>query len=47
MLQRHGGHAEVVARITWCIDQHVLGVITDEVGAGETVAVRAATVDTS
>ena len=43
MLHRHGGHAEAVARITWCIDQHGLGVITGEVGAGKTVAVRAAT----
>ncbi len=32
-----------VARIAWCIDQHALGVITGEVGAGKTVAVRAAT----
>jgi len=49
MLHRHGGHAEAVARIGWCIDQHALGVITGEVGAGKTVAVRAATaaLDTS
>lgn len=43
MLHRHAGHAEAVARISWCIDQHALGVITGEVGAGKTVAVRAAT----
>ena len=43
MLHRHGGHAEAVARIAWCVDQHALGVITGEVGAGKTVAVRAAT----
>ena len=43
MLHRHDGHAEAVARIGWCIDQHALGVITGEVGAGKTVAVRAAT----
>jgi type II secretory pathway predicted ATPase ExeA len=43
MLHRHGAHAEAVARIGWCIDQHALGVITGEVGAGKTVAVRAAT----
>jgi len=38
-----------VARIAWCVDQHALGVITREVGAGKTVAVRAATaaLDTS
>src|SRR3954452_25539563 len=49
MLHRHGGHAEAVARISWCVDQHALGVITGEVGAGKTVAVRAATaaLDTS
>lgn len=43
MLHRHAGHNEAVARITWCVDQHALGVITGEVGAGKTVAVRAAT----
>lgn len=43
MLHRHDGHAEAVARISWCVDQHALGVITGEVGAGKTVAVRAAT----
>jgi type II secretory pathway predicted ATPase ExeA len=49
MLHRHTGHAEAVARITWCVDQHALGVITGEVGAGKTVAVRAvlSTLDTS
>ncbi|MBN1173734.1 MAG: ExeA family protein [Micromonosporaceae bacterium] len=43
MLHRHPGHAEAVARICWCVDQHALGVITGEVGSGKTVAVRAAT----
>jgi type II secretory pathway predicted ATPase ExeA len=49
MLHRHTSHAEAVARITWCINQRALGVITGEVGAGKTVAVRAAlsTLDTS
>jgi type II secretory pathway predicted ATPase ExeA len=42
MLHRHRGHAEAVARICWCVDQHALGVITGEVGSGKTVAVRAA-----
>ena len=42
MLHRHPAHAEAVARITWCIEQHALGVITGEVGAGKTVAIRAA-----
>lgn len=42
MLHRHGAHAEAVARIGWCIHERGLGVITGEVGAGKTVAVRAA-----
>ena len=42
MLHRHGGHAEAVARIRWCIAENALGVITGEVGAGKTVALRAA-----
>ena len=41
-LHRHGAHAEAVARIGWCIHERGLGVITGEVGAGKTVAVRAA-----
>lgn len=43
MLHRHHGHDEAVARITWCIDEAAVGVITGEVGSGKTVAVRAAT----
>ena len=42
MLHRHGAHAEAVARIDWCISERGLGVVTGEVGAGKTVAVRAA-----
>ncbi len=42
MLHKHSSHAEAVARIAWCVEQRVLGVITGEVGAGKTVAVRAA-----
>jgi type II secretory pathway predicted ATPase ExeA len=42
MLCRHPGHAEAVARISWCVDEAAIGVITGEVGAGKTVAVRAA-----
>src|SRR3954453_1990298 len=42
MLHRHGAHAEAVARLDWCISEHGLGVVTGEVGAGKTVAVRAA-----
>jgi type II secretory pathway predicted ATPase ExeA len=33
---------EAVARIGWCLTERALGVITGEVGAGRTVAVRAA-----
>ena len=43
MLHRGAGHTEAVARITWCVEQRALGVVTGEVGAGKTVAVRAAT----
>jgi type II secretory pathway predicted ATPase ExeA len=42
MLHRHHAHGEAVARITWCITEHRIGVITGEVGAGKTVAIRAA-----
>ena len=42
MLHRHAAHGEAVARITWCVGDKALGVITGEVGAGKTVAVRAA-----
>ena len=42
MLHRHDPPAEAVARIDWCISERALGVITGEVGAGKTVAVRAA-----
>jgi len=45
MLHRHAGHAEAVARISWCVDEAAIGVITGEVGAGKTVAVRAATAE--
>jgi type II secretory pathway predicted ATPase ExeA len=43
MLHRHRSHQEAVARITWCVEQRHIGVITGEVGAGKTVAIRAAT----
>jgi type II secretory pathway predicted ATPase ExeA len=42
MLHRHTSHGEAVARIGWCVTEHRIGVITGEVGAGKTVAVRAA-----
>lgn len=42
MLHRHASHAEATARIGWCVAERALGVVTGEVGAGKTVAVRAA-----
>ena len=35
-------HQEAVARIQYCIAESALGVVTGEVGAGKSVAVRAA-----
>lgn len=43
MLHKTAGHGEAVARISWCINEKTLGVITGEVGSGKTVATRAAT----
>jgi type II secretory pathway predicted ATPase ExeA len=42
MLHRHNSHGEAVARITWCVTERRIGVVTGEVGAGKTVAIRAA-----
>jgi type II secretory pathway predicted ATPase ExeA len=42
MLHAHGAHAESVARISWCISEQAIGVISGECGAGKTVAARAA-----
>jgi type II secretory pathway predicted ATPase ExeA len=42
MLHRHASHGEAVARIGWCVVERRIGVITGEVGAGKTVAIRAA-----
>ncbi len=42
MLHRHRAHAEAVARIGYLVAESALGVLTGEVGAGKTVAVRAA-----
>jgi type II secretory pathway predicted ATPase ExeA len=41
MLHRHAGHNEACARISWCVAERAIGVVTGEVGAGKTVAVRA------
>jgi type II secretory pathway predicted ATPase ExeA len=42
MLHRHAAHGEATARITWCVNDKALGVLTGEVGAGKTVAARTA-----
>jgi type II secretory pathway predicted ATPase ExeA len=42
MLHAHGAHAEAVARMSWCIAEQAIGVISGECGAGKTVAARAA-----
>jgi type II secretory pathway predicted ATPase ExeA len=42
MLHRYHAHGEAVARITWCVTERRIGVITGEVGAGKTVAIRTA-----
>jgi type II secretory pathway predicted ATPase ExeA len=41
-LFRSAAHQEAVARLSWCIDEHGLGVLTGEVGCGKTAAARAA-----
>lgn len=45
MLHRHGPQQEAIVRIAFTITERGLGVITGEVGAGKTVAVRAAVAD--
>jgi type II secretory pathway predicted ATPase ExeA len=35
MLHRHAAHNEAVARISWCIAERSIGVVTGEVGAGK------------
>jgi len=42
MLHRHDAHNQAVARLTWCIAERGIGIVTGEVGAGKTVAVRTA-----
>jgi type II secretory pathway predicted ATPase ExeA len=42
MLHHYPGHAEAVARITWCARERAVAVITGEVGAGKTASARAA-----
>ena len=42
MLHAHDAHAQAVARISWCISEQAVGVISGECGSGKTVAARAA-----
>jgi type II secretory pathway predicted ATPase ExeA len=41
-LHHHAGHSQAVARITWCVSAHAIGLLCGESGAGKTVAARAA-----
>jgi len=41
-LHAHRGHAEATARISYCIAEKMIGVVTGECGSGKTVAARAA-----
>ena len=43
MLFASAAHQEAVARVGWIISERALGVVCGEVGAGKTVAARAAT----
>src|SRR5439155_17682827 len=43
MLFCSAAHQEAVVRIEWIISERALGVVCGEVGAGKTVAARAAT----
>src|SRR5262245_47021512 len=42
-LYRSTAHQEAVARLSWLIDERGFGILTGEVGAGKSVAVRATT----
>ena len=45
MLHRHGPQQEAIVRVAFTIADRGLGILTGEVGAGKTVAVRAAVAD--
>ncbi|WP_239395933.1 ExeA family protein [Frankia sp. CiP3] len=45
MLHRHDAHNQAVARLSWCITERGIGIVTGEVGAGKTVAVRTVLTD--
>ncbi|MFF0834809.1 MULTISPECIES: hypothetical protein [unclassified Streptomyces] len=40
MLHRPDAHDQAVARISWCITERSIDVVTGEVGAGKTVSAR-------
>jgi type II secretory pathway predicted ATPase ExeA len=42
MLHRHQGREEALARISFLVQEHAIGVLTGEVGLGKTVCARAA-----
>jgi len=42
MLHAHRAHAQAVARISWCVAERQIGVLSGECGSGKTVAARAA-----
>jgi hypothetical protein len=42
MLHRHAAHNQACARITWCIAERAIGVVTGEAGAGKTASARTA-----
>lgn len=42
MLFASRAHCEAVARISWCVGERALGLVTGEVGSGKSVAARAA-----
>ena len=44
-LYRSAAHQEAVARLSWCIEERGLGLLTGEVGCGKTVALRASVSD--
>nr|WP_291818782.1 hypothetical protein [Candidatus Microthrix sp.] len=43
MVHHHQAHDQAVARISWAINETAIGVVTGEVGAGKTLAIRTAT----
>lgn len=42
MVHQRNSHREAAARIAWCINNRTIGVVTGDVGAGKTVALKGA-----